>query len=227
MVAAIIILASVLAVSYQVENSNIASLNARTSSDSSIINSLNGKINSLNGNINSLNDKISSLQTTLSAANAQLGTLTTELTSANSMNSQLQGQVSALQSQLSNASARITALGGQVSDLQAIVQLKKQSTWLNQKVVTVGPNSCNKYSMVGNSSYAGYLAINVLASTIPNISVGASWSAFGIDYSQSTNTGSVGTALFVILPTNNVNYEVCNYYSFVNALITVTVTYYF
>lgn len=227
MVAVIIILASVLAVSYQSQTSTIASLNARTSSDSSTISRLNDNITSLNAKISSLNAKISNLQATLSSVNSQLSTITTELSSANSMNLQLQSKVASLQGQLTNASATINALRGQVSDLQGIVQLKDQTIWVNQKVLTVPPNSCNRYAMVGNTSYAGYLGISVLASTTPSVTVGASWSAFGIDYSDSASPGSAGTALFIVLPTNSMTYEVCNYYSFVNAMITVTVTYYF
>jgi hypothetical protein len=87
-------------------------------------------------------------------------------------------------------------------------------------------------------NYAGVLKVDVQSSTTNNTYVRVTYSwynpqfsvaiySWGIHYDNQIDVGTIGTASFPVLPTNDIEIRVGNTNSVGNATETVTITYYY
>ena len=146
------------------------------------------------------------------------------------------GVVIAYTSALNNKNSQIADLQNQVGfdnftidRLTAIVNLTNSTVWVNRESVSQpAGNSSNTYtSWFYSVSYAGYVVVDVLSSSNPNTYIELEYSWNGVSYDNTTNVGSGGSALFPVLPANNIAVRVINNNFSSGASETVTITYWY
>ena len=146
------------------------------------------------------------------------------------------GVVFVYASMLNNRDSQISDLQGEVGfdnstidRLTAIVNLTNSTVWVNDESVNQpAGNSSNTYtSWFYSVSYAGYVDVDVLSSSNQNTYVELEYSWNGVNYDNTTNVGSGGSALFPVLPANNIAVRVINNNFSSGASETVTITYWY
>jgi Flp pilus assembly protein TadG len=75
------------------------------------------------------------------------------------------------------------------------------------------------------ANYAGYIIVNVQSSTTSNQYIQVTWTSNGINYSNKITVGDTGTAVFPVLPANNVQITIANTNLLNGATATVNITY--
>ena len=193
--------------------------------------SLNSKYTTLESNYSSLQSKYSSLQSQYSSLQSQSSSLQSQYSSLNSQYSSLQSQYSSLQSKYSSLQSQYSSLqsnssflNSQYSSLLSIASLSQTETLENSQTISQPAGYYTYYTF--NISYAGYITVDVLSSTISNTLVKIiGYSSNGISYSSGQITvGSSGTVSYPVLP-GTVQVEIGNPYFFSGASATVTITY--
>jgi len=137
---------------------------------------------------------------------------------------------------LNNKDSQITDLQSQVGfanstidRLTAIVNLTNSTVWVNEESINQpAGNSSNTYtSWFYSVSYAGYVVVDVLSSSNPNTYVELEYSWNGVNYDNTVNVGSSGSARFPVLPADNIAVRVINNNFYTAASETVTITYWY
>jgi len=130
-----------------------------------------------------------------------------------------------LESELSNAGASSSALQSELSSYQAIVNLQDSETLVSSQTVS---QPAGYYTYWHESlNYPGYIEIIVSSSTTTKTYAEVSWTADGVNYSNSVTVGTSGTAYFPVLPSSDVVFGVGNNNVFNGATETVTIVYYY
>jgi predicted PurR-regulated permease PerM len=124
---------------------------------------------------------------------------------------------------------RNNSLQNQVNDLTNTLNLGKSTVWVNSQTISQDANSYywwNSPFYPWNLNYCGYISVQVLSSTTSNTYVRVIYTVHGINYDNQINVGSMGTAVFPVLPTS-IEIRVGNTNFFNGATETVTITYYY
>ena len=116
------------------------------------------------------------------------------------------------------------ALQSELSSYKAIVNLQDSETLISQTV----SQPAGGYTHWNESlNYPGYVEVIVSSSTTTKTYAEVSWTADGVNYSNSVTVGTSGTACFPVLPSSDVVFGVGNTNVFNGATETVTVVYYY
>jgi hypothetical protein len=131
-------------------------------------------------------------------------------------------------SQLADLQKQIAFDNSTIDRLTAIVNLSNSTVWVNnESVAQLAGNSSSTYTSWSFSvSYAGYVVVDVLSSSNPNTYVELKYSWNGVNYDNTVNLGSGGSAWFPVLPSNNIGVRVISN-DFISASETVTITYWY
>jgi len=132
-------------------------------------------------------------------------------------------------SQIANLQSQVGFDNFTIDRLTAIVNLTNSTVWVNEESVSQpAGNSSNTYtSWFYSVSYAGYVVVDVLSSSNPNTYVELEYSWNGVNYDNTTDVGSGGSASFPVLPANNIAVRVINNNFSSEASETVTITYWY
>jgi len=148
----------------------------------------------------------------------------------NSLNNQgdarlnsLNSQITQLQSEISNLQSQLLDTQKQLSDANNINGLHMTEVWLKDKTVNQDRGAGMWYQYTAD--YAGYITVNIQSSTTSNQYVQVTWTSNGIDYSNKITVGNLGTAVFPVLPSNDVKVTIGNTNLLNGATATVTITY--
>jgi len=106
----------------------------------------------------------------------------------------------------------------------ALTKLQFSATWVNSQTINQPANVYTQYTTTAN--YAGYVYVNIEASTTNNTYVEVVWSYKGINYDNTISVGTDGTAVFPVLP-SSVRVNVGNTNQLGGATETVTITYHY
>jgi len=94
---------------------------------------------------------------------------------------------------------QISSLNSKVSDLTDIVNLNKSTVWVNETTVTQTANNYTSWLFI--PSYAGYILVNVSASTTSNTYARVICHYFhGVNIDNQIGVGTGGLAVFPVLP---------------------------
>ena len=92
--------------------------------------------------------------------------------------------------------------------LRSIVELAESIVWVDNLEVSQSPGS---YTMLTFSTpFAGYVSVNVTTSTTDKTYVRVLYSANGVNYDETISVGESGTAVFPVLPTDDVQVRIGN-----------------
>ena len=132
-------------------------------------------------------------------------------------------------SQIADLQSQVGFANSAIDRLNAIVNLTNSTVWVNEESVSQpAGNSSNTYTSWSYSvSYAGYVVVDVLSSSNPNTYVELKYSWKEVNYDNTVNVGSGGSAWFPVLPANNIAVRVINNNLFAGASETVTMTYWY
>jgi predicted membrane-bound spermidine synthase len=111
------------------------------------------------------------------------------------------------------------------NSLQSIVNLQDSYVWVNDQTVSQGAGSFSTWS--SSETYAGYVVVSVLSSTVSGTHVQVTYSAYGVNFDQTQVVSAGSTAVFPILPCSDVTVGVGNGNILSSATETVTITYYY
>ncbi len=146
----------------------------------------------------------------------------------------LVGAVFIYTSMLNNKDSQIADLQSQVEfgnstidRLTAIVNLSNSTIWVNNESINQPAGNSSYTSWSFSVSYAGYVVVDVPSSSIPNTYVELSYSWNGVNYDNTVNVGSGGSARFPVLPADNMGVRVINKNLSTGASETVTITYWY
>lgn len=125
--------------------------------------------------------------------------------------------------------SQISVLQNQVNSLNATVNLENATVWLStQNPLALVTQANGTYSYLDfSASYAGYVLINVQASTSNTTFVGVSYDAYGVNFGQTIRVGRTGTGVFPVLPCNDIKVLVGNTNLSGPATEKISVIYYF
>jgi hypothetical protein len=127
-------------------------------------------------------------------------------------------------SQIADLQSQVGFDNSTINRLTAIISLSNSMVWVNDESINQpAGNSSWSFSV----SYAGYVVVDVLSSSNLTTSVELKYSWNGINYDNSVNVGSAGSAWFPVLPANNIVVRVVNNNFFAGASETVTITYWY
>ena len=118
-----------------------------------------------------------------------------------------------------------TGLQLQVNDLTDIVNLNKSTIIVNNQ--TVGQAAGTYTSWTFSAKYAGYLKVNVHTSTTTNTYVKVLYNSYSVVFDQTIMVGAGGTAVFPILPSENIEVIVGNTNLINSANERLTVTFHY
>src|SRR5208337_1030241 len=115
-------------------------------------------------------------------------------------------------SQIADLQSEVEFDNSTINRLTAIVNLTNSTVWVdNESINQPAGNTSNTYTSWSYSvSYAGYVVVDVLSSSNPNTYVELEYSWNGVSFDNTTNVGSAGSALFPVLPANNIAVRVIN-----------------
>lgn len=132
-------------------------------------------------------------------------------------------------SQIADLQSQVKFDNSTIDRLTAIVNLSNSTVWVNNESINQpAGNISNTYTSWSYSvSYAGYVVVDVLSSSNSNTYVELEYSWNGVDYDNTVNVGSGGSAWFPVLPANNICVRVINNNFFASASETVTITYWY
>jgi hypothetical protein len=126
--------------------------------------------------------------------------------------------------------SKISGLNSQIGNLTGIVNLQKTLVAANNQTVSQGNGEYSNFSL--SASYAGFVVVQVLSSTVSGTWVEASWSIHGLNYYQAytgSHAISAGnSAVFPVLP-STITIGVGNGLSIPSsgATETITITYFY
>jgi hypothetical protein len=198
-----------------------------------------------NENISSLNTQLSALQSevannssnqTTTDLYARIDALTSQLIATNSSIKNIQDYYNSLiyvystdshdfAVNLTTANSQIASLQDQISTFNSIGNLSVSTVWVNNQTVSQLAGSYTVWSEP--ASYAGYVSIQVSASTASVTYANVTYSSHGVNYNTQTNVGANGIAYFPVLPSSNIIVAVGNGLSSGSATENVTITYYY
>lgn len=132
-------------------------------------------------------------------------------------------------SQIADLQNQVTFDSSTIDRLTAIVNLTNSTVWVNHESINQpAGNSSNTYTSWSYSvSYAGYVVVDILSSSNSNTYVELKYSWNGVNYDNTVNVGSGGSAWFPVLPSNNIDVRVINNSFFTGASETLTITYWY
>jgi hypothetical protein len=128
-------------------------------------------------------------------------------------------------SQMADLRNQIAFANSTIDRLIAIVDLTSSTIWVNDETVNQPAGNFTSWSF--SVSYAGYVVVAVLSSSTSNTYVELSYSWNGVNYDNTVNVGSGGSAWFPVLPANNIGVRVINKDLSNGASETVTITYWY
>jgi len=198
----------------QEENSILENQNTRLQNEISIKNSQISQLESENEN---LQNQIVALQEQIDSLNSQILNLENQIQN-------LQNQIVELQNQIELKDSQISNLQNQVNELTKIINLEKYVVLVDYVTVNQPAGSYVYWEIPVD--YAGYLVVIVHTSTTTNTYVRVIWSSYGVNYDETINVGSSGTAVFPVLP-GTIEVRVGNTNLFSGATETVTITYHY
>jgi hypothetical protein len=130
-----------------------------------------------------------------------------------------------LNDQVNTLTADKTSLQAQMTDLTEIVNLNKITTIVNNQ--TMGQAAGTYTSWPVSTQYAGYLKVIVHTSTSSNTYVQVTYNAYSVIYDETITVGAGGTAVFPLLPAENIEVRVGNTNPTNSATERITVTYHY
>jgi len=132
-------------------------------------------------------------------------------------------------SQIADLQNQVTFDSSTIDRLTAIGNLTNSTVWVNHESIDQpAGNSSNTYTSWSYSvSYAGYVVVDILSSSNSNTYVELKYSWNGVNYDNTVNVGSGGSAWFPVLPSNNIDVRVINNSFFTGASETLTITYWY
>jgi hypothetical protein len=128
-------------------------------------------------------------------------------------------------SEITSLNSQIANLQNQVDNLTEIVNLAKFKVW-GTTTRTIGSNSYLTTNAGGETDYAGYLTVKIESSTVDTTYVRVIYSSHGMNYDEQITVSTGGTAVFPILPTQDVEVRIGNPNTF-QATTVDTITYYY
>jgi hypothetical protein len=128
-------------------------------------------------------------------------------------------------SQMADLKNQITFANSTIDRLTAIVNLSNSTIWVNDESINQPAGNFTSWSY--SIKYAGYAVVDVLSSSTSNTYVELSYSWNGVNYDNTVNVGSGGSAWFPVLPANNIGVWVINKNFSSGASETVTITYWY
>jgi len=165
-----------------------------------------------------------------SALESQLAEKDSTISSLNSSVAALQNLVSRyvryFNESYSNASdydSEIASLNAQIAVLNNYLNLNASDYMLNSQAVSQEANNYTSFSF--DTPIAGYVIVNVQSSS-STAYVEVLYSAFGVNYDDSQNVGTSGTAAFPLLP-GTIEIRIGNTDTSGTVTGTVTATYYY
>jgi hypothetical protein len=126
-------------------------------------------------------------------------------------------------SQIADLKNQITFANSTIDRLTAIVNLSNSTIWVDNESINQPAGNFTSWSF--SVSYAGYVIVDVLSSSTSKTDVELSYSWNGVNYDNTVNVGSGGSAWFPVLPANNIGVRVINKDLSNGASETVTITY--
>ena len=142
--------------------------------------------------------------------NGEIGTLQTQLTALNETHAQYVAMHSHNDTEY--------------NELVAIINLEKSSILTDS--LSFGQDADTYTSFTYQIPYAGYISITVQSST-SNTYVRVIYNAFGVVFDETLQVGTSGTAVFPLLPSNDLEVRVGNTNLVNEATETVTITYHY
>jgi hypothetical protein len=132
-------------------------------------------------------------------------------------------------SQIADLQNQVTFDSSTVDRLTAIVNLTNSTVWVNDETINqpAGNSSSTYTSWSYAVSYAGYVVVDILSSSNSNTSVELKYSWNGVNYDNTVEVGSGGSAWFPVLPSNNIEVRVINNSFSTSASETLTITYWY
>jgi hypothetical protein len=110
----------------------------------------------------------------------------------------------------------------QYDALVDIINLDKAEVRINNQTITQPAKSYTSWPQ--SVQYAGYISVNVKASTATNTYVQVLYTAYGVVFDEELLVGTSGIATFPVLP-SNVQVRVGNRNAVGDVTVTVTITY--
>jgi hypothetical protein len=144
---------------------------------------------------------------------------------------QLQTWLDGNETLLSQIQVNNTNLQNQVNNFTDIVNLGKSTVWVSGGTVNLWDGDLgNNPEYVENVPYAGCVAVYVSSPYCNETTVKVTYSSQGLNYTNSINLGTGGTALFPVLPSSST--QICLFFPTIYVLTgpidaTVTITYYY
>ena len=146
--------------------------------------------------------------------NASLSALTTSYESLQASKNNLQSTYDNLQSSFNNLTTRYNSLNAttntmrdsyeslqvELQNLTYIVSLQQSRNYLTQYKLTQGADTYNSWIFT-DIQYAGYIKVQIHSSNSTNNYVEVIYNYFGSSWSLRKNLGSLGSAIFPVLPT--------------------------
>ena len=217
----------------ETQATSVSSLNARLAANAATVSALKAALARNLTEILSLDNQLSTLETELGANISELASIQGRIASlegaVNSDNStitSLNSQLTALSNLRTILQGQVDELGAQVLNLTSIVGLGQFTHWLNITLVFTGGEGLANAQQVSlpAPSYAGYFRAELVSNSSINF-LGASWNAYGINYSQLWTLGSMGDVFFPVMPSpDNLTLVVG---TAGNAVVSVSVDYYY
>jgi hypothetical protein len=195
------------------------------------VSSLQSKINQLQTWLDGNKTLLSQTQTWL---NGNVTDYETQISSLNARITQLQtwldGNITAynsLQSTHTNYVNDHHHSDEEYNSLQGIVNLQDSTVWVNAQTQSqpAGGFGFAHTTWTESASYAGYVTVYI-ASATTTIYVDLIYSSHGVQYTKEVNVGTMGTAVFPVLPAT-ITIEVGNRDLVLGSTETVTITYYY
>lgn len=109
--------------------------------------------------------------------------------------------------------------------LKDIADLEKYQVLVDRQTMTQPASTSTSWSL--SAAYAGYLEVEIITSTADNIFVEVFYISHGVNFYQEIRVGTSGTAVFPILPSNDIRIRIGNTNLVNSATEMVTVTYHY
>ena len=135
----------------------------------------------------------------------------------------LTGQIDALSKEKADLQIQVNSLNADKDDLTNIINLTKVSILVNNE--TVGQEANTYTSWIFSLQYAGYVSVNVHVSSTTSTYVQVVYASNTIIFNQMISIGAAGTAVFPVLPSDEIEVRVGNINLLDGANQTVTITY--
>ncbi|MDQ1281346.1 MAG: hypothetical protein QG670_2611 [Thermoproteota archaeon] len=127
--------------------------------------------------------------------------------------------------QVNKLAADKTSLQSQVKNLTDITTLNKTITLVDNQTVGQGAGSYTSWTF--SAQYAGYVEVIVHTSTTTNTQVQVIYNSYSVVFDQTITVGAGGTAVFPVLPAQNIEVRIGNTNPTDTANERITATYYY